>query len=98
MAGEALTIQSRGALIVPIKVSLSQALGLQDSSSYMDTSNKSQHFGAIGLVFLLCGVTFLVVGLSTKLLVFSTIGPAFLTLGIVFLAISKARSRKLPGA
>lgn len=44
----------------------------------------------LGLVFFSCGVTFLAVGLATKLSTFYFMSPAFLTLGIVFFAKSKA--------
>ena len=47
----------------------------------------------LGFVFTACGLTFLVVGLTTHLVALWALGPAFMGLGIVFLATPKVRSR-----
>jgi hypothetical protein len=48
----------------------------------------------LGIVFLLCGATFLIVGLTTHLLALSVVAPAFIALGITFTAISKVRAKR----
>jgi hypothetical protein len=56
-----------------------------------DTTRPRRQNGA-GFVFLICGLSFLGVGLGTRQAAFLTLGPTFLVLGIALMA----RGRKAP--
>ncbi len=56
-----------------------------------DTTRPRRQNGA-GFVFLICGLSFLGVGLGTRQAAFLTLGPTFLVLGIALMA----RDRKAP--
>ena len=56
-----------------------------------DTTRPRRQNGA-GFVFLICGLSFLGVGLGTRQAAFVTLGPTFLVLGIALMA----RDRKAP--
>ncbi len=56
-----------------------------------DTTRPRRQNGA-GFVFLICGLSFLGVGLGTRQAAFLTLGPTFLVLGIALMA----RDRKVP--
>ncbi len=59
-------------------------------SSLHDQDRRRQLF-APGLAFFGCGITFLGVGMATKMFVFAMLAPAFFALGIVFLALARRR-------
>ena len=56
-----------------------------------DTTKPRRQNGA-GFVFLICGLSFLGVGLGTRQAAFLTLGPTFLVLGVALMA----RDRKAP--
>jgi hypothetical protein len=49
----------------------------------------------IGLVFLINGVTLLIIGYLTNLTAFWALGPPLIALGVSFLAIAKSRKNAL---
>jgi hypothetical protein len=56
--------------------------------------NANKTWQILGMVVLLSGATFLIVGLSTKMTAMWTIGPAFLVLGMVFLVTASVRAKR----
>jgi hypothetical protein len=54
----------------------------------MESEKQEKSKKALGIVFLACGVTFMSVGLATKILALWGMAPGFIALGVVFLAMS----------
>jgi hypothetical protein len=57
-----------------------------------DTTRPRRQHGA-GFVFLICGLSFLGVGIGTRQAAFLTLGPTFLVLGIALMARGRKSSR-----
>ena len=57
-----------------------------------DTPRNRRQHGA-GVVFLICGLSFLGVGIANRQATFLTMGPSFLLLGIALMARGRTSSR-----
>jgi uncharacterized membrane protein len=52
---------------------------------------QAPHLLGPGIAFLACGVTFLAIGLATRLAALWGMAPAFIALGVVFIALDRKR-------